>query len=90
MPIYEFECLDCGTTTEILVAPSEMDLVVCSQCGSRHLKKLMSAHAQMNPTGNYPDSPADRCCGVNGPPSGSCAGPGSCCGRGAMQARDGE
>jgi len=85
MPIYEFECLDCGETTEILVAASETDLVTCGKCGSRNLKKLISAHAHVSATKTYPATPADRCCGVDGPPGGSCAGPGSCCGRGPVE-----
>ncbi|MFP4088337.1 MAG: FmdB family zinc ribbon protein [Desulfobacteraceae bacterium] len=80
MPIYEFECLDCGQKTEILVASNETDLVACGECGSKHLRKLLSAHAAVRPTGRFPDNPADRCCGSEAPPS-TCAGPGSCCGR---------
>jgi len=80
MPIYEFECLDCGHNTEILMAPHETDLVVCGNCGSRNLKKLLSAHAAVNPMGRSSDFPQVRCCGSEGPPS-TCAGPGTCCGR---------
>lgn len=80
MPIYEFECVECGHTTEILMASTETDLVVCGGCGSRNLKKLLSAHAAVSSTRSFPDSAADRCCGSEGPPT-TCAGPGSCCGR---------
>jgi len=80
MPIYEFECVECGHTTEILMASTETDLVVCGGCGSRNLKKLLSAHAAVSPTQSFPESAADRCCGTEGP-STTCAGPGSCCGR---------
>ena len=80
MPIYEFECVECGHTTEILMASTETDLVVCGGCGSRNLKKLLSAHAAVSPTRSFPESAADRCCGSEGPPT-TCAGPGSCCGR---------
>jgi len=55
MPIYEFECLDCGQNTEILVASSETELVACGNCGSRNLKKLLSAHAAVSPTGRFPE-----------------------------------
>ncbi len=80
MPIYEFECLDCGKTTEILMASTETDLVVCGSCESRNLKRLLSAHAAVNPGGGgFPERAADRCCGAGGPPN-TCAGPGSCCG----------
>lgn len=80
MPIYEFECLDCGKTTEILIASSEIGLVVCGSCGGRNLKKLLSAHAAVSSNRGFPESAADRCCGAQGPPS-TCSGPGSCCGR---------
>ena len=81
MPIYEFECLDCGKTTEILMSGTETDLVICGGCGGRNLKKLLSAHAVVNSGSKFPETAADRCCGVDGPPGGSCAGPGSCCGK---------
>ncbi|MEJ2025009.1 MAG: zinc ribbon domain-containing protein [Deltaproteobacteria bacterium] len=60
MPIYEFECRDCGETTEILIAAGETDLVTCSNCGGRNLKRIISAHAQVNATKSYPTNPADR------------------------------
>jgi putative FmdB family regulatory protein len=81
MPIYEFECEDCGRRTEILMAGTEEGLVACGGCGSRNLKKLLSAPAAVSPTGRFPENAADRCCGTEGPPN-TCAGPGSCCGRG--------
>ncbi|MDY6878828.1 MAG: zinc ribbon domain-containing protein [Desulfatiglans sp.] len=80
MPIYEFECADCGQKTEILMAPTETDLVICHGCGSRNLKKLLSAHAAVSSDKGFPQDPSDRCCGTDTPP-GTCAGPGSCCGR---------
>ena len=80
MPIYEFECEDCGRKTEILMAGTEEDLVACGGCGGRNLKRLLSAPAAVSPTGRFPEPAADRCCGSEGPPA-TCAGPGSCCGR---------
>lgn len=80
MPIYEFECLDCGHTTEILLATTETDLAACGSCESKQLKKLLSAHAAVSSNKGFPESVADRCCGVDGPSNG-CAGPGSCCGK---------
>ncbi len=74
MPIYEFECVDCGKTTEILLTNSETDLVACGGCGSKNLKRLLSAHAFVSVSKKFP---AERCCGEEGPPA-SCAGPGSC------------
>ncbi|MBW1681103.1 MAG: zinc ribbon domain-containing protein [Deltaproteobacteria bacterium] len=80
MPIYEFECLDCGRRTEILMGSNETHLIACGQCGSKNVKKLLSAHAVINASKSPPQNPADRCCGAQGPPA-SCPGPGSCCGR---------
>ena len=80
MPIYEFECAECGEKSEILMAYNETELVICGNCGSRNLKQLLSAHAAVSPTKRFPVNAADRCCGAEGPPT-PCAGPGSCCGR---------
>ena len=80
MPIYEFECLDCRQNTEILMAANEIELIVCGNCGGRNLRKLLSAHAAVNPAERFSENAADRCCGTEGP-SPTCAGPGSCCGR---------
>lgn len=80
MPIFEFECIDCGHHTEILMAGGETDLVACGNCGGKNLTKLLSAPAAVSATRSFPVDAADRCCGAEGPPS-SCAGPGSCCGR---------
>jgi putative FmdB family regulatory protein len=80
MPIYEFEYVDCGHDTEILITSNETELVVCGNCGGRNLKKLLSAHAALSLTRKPPANPADRCCGTEGPAD-TCAGPGSCCGR---------
>ncbi len=80
MPIYEFECLDCGHTTEILMASTDTDLVICGSCGSRNLKKLLSVHAPIGSTKGFPESAADSYCGAEGPAT-TCEGLGSCCGR---------
>ena len=80
MPIYEFECLDCGHTTEILMARTETSLVVCGACGSKNLKKLLSAHAVVSSTRGLPECASDGCCSAQGP-SAACSGPGSCCGK---------
>jgi putative FmdB family regulatory protein len=81
MPIYEFECQDCGHHTEVLVARSETDMVMCGNCGGRNLKRLLSAPASVSPMRGFPQNASDRCCGSE-EPAPNCAGPGSCCGRG--------
>ncbi len=41
MPVYEYECLDCGRPTEAFQRISDGPLKVCPECGGR-LKKLLS------------------------------------------------
>jgi len=41
MPIYEYECLDCGEKLEVMQKFNDRPLKTCSQCGGR-LHKLIS------------------------------------------------
>lgn len=41
MPIYEYECLDCGKKLEVMQKFDDRPLETCSQCGGR-LHKLIS------------------------------------------------
>lgn len=50
MPIYEFECEECGGLFEELVA-SDAAGVACSACGSRRTRRLIS---QVSPPGRQP------------------------------------
>ena len=57
MPIYEFECRDCGHRFEELVGShvgTEADDVVCPECGSAGVERLLSTsyspiHRQLTP-----------------------------------------
>ena len=82
MPLYEYECTECGSITEILVGVSDKTPPACSKCGSRKVKKILSAHSSMSgPAKNRLPGPGDTtCCGAS-PAEAGCAGPGSCCGR---------
>lgn len=81
MPLYEYLCMECGQQSELLVS-SASPSPACKACGSRNLKKLLSAHA--SPTVSTRDrlpGPGDTpCCGTS-PEHAGCAGPGSCCGK---------
>ncbi|HEX3126350.1 MAG TPA: FmdB family zinc ribbon protein [Thermoanaerobaculia bacterium] len=44
MPIYEYECLQCGKRTELLQRMDEAPLAACPQCGGE-VRKLVSAPA---------------------------------------------
>lgn len=81
MPIFEYLCLDCGKTSEILIAVSD-DIPLCNSCSSRNLKKLLSPHASMSgPSKNSMPGLGDTTCCGSSPGEAGCAGPGSCCGR---------
>ncbi len=81
MPIFDYLCIDCGKTSELLVTTSKYN-PICSACGSDNLKKLLSAHSSMS--GSVKQSipgPGDTACCGSSPDQASCAGPGSCCGK---------
>lgn len=44
MPIYEYECLQCGKRTEVLQRMSEGPIAACPACGGE-VKKLISSPA---------------------------------------------
>ena len=53
MPLYEYECADCGHLTEVLQRLSDPPLTECPKCGGS-MKKLLSAPAfQFKGTGWY-------------------------------------
>ena len=43
MPIYEYECSQCGHQLEAIQKISDHPLVTCPECQHDHLKKLVSA-----------------------------------------------
>ncbi len=45
MPIYEFECQECGNEFEALVRLNEEYRVVCPRCQAANLKKKISRTA---------------------------------------------
>ena len=81
MPVYEFQCLDCGKQTELLIFNSD-EKPKCGECGSQNLKKLLSAHSSFAgaSSGRVPGAGDTACCGST-PGHAGCAGPGSCCGK---------
>lgn len=53
MPIYEYQCSQCGETTEVLQKFSDAPLETCSACGG-HMEKLMSMNSfQLKGSGWY-------------------------------------
>lgn len=45
MPIYEYQCSDCGFQKEVIQKISDEPLKVCPECGEGSMKKLVSAAA---------------------------------------------
>ncbi len=85
MPLYEYECLDCGEISEILVTGVKPEASACKGCGGQNLKKLLSAHSSMSGSrkNTLPGTGDTVCCGTS-PSEASCAEPGSCCGKTGM------
>jgi putative FmdB family regulatory protein len=50
MPVYQFECEECGERFEELIASGTQSLP-CSRCGSRRTRRLLS---QVSPAGKQP------------------------------------
>jgi putative FmdB family regulatory protein len=81
VPLFDYQCLDCGEKSEILIALSK-DQPECKVCGSKNLKKIMSRPSSLTGSSGarFPGPSDTTCCGSN-PTSAGCAGPGSCCGK---------
>ncbi|THB77544.1 MAG: zinc ribbon domain-containing protein [Desulfobulbaceae bacterium] len=43
MPIYEFKCNDCGNEFEELLKSSDISEIVCPECKSKGINKIMSS-----------------------------------------------
>jgi putative FmdB family regulatory protein len=50
VPVYEFECEECGSRFEELV-PSETRSIACAKCGSEQTRRLLSP---VSPAGRQP------------------------------------
>ena len=78
MPLYEFQCADCGHVSEHIVAGSDKTGgLTCSECGSGSLNKLISKSniGRSSPAGGqFGCAAPERCSGPEG-----CPGAGGCC-----------
>ena len=45
MPIYEYQCTECGFQKEVLQKISDEPLTICPRCGEPAMKKMVSAAA---------------------------------------------
>lgn len=60
MPIYEYECLDCGKISEIFFRSPNTETIECPICGSKNLQKLVSASYAIRMDASMPGR---TCCG---------------------------
>jgi putative FmdB family regulatory protein len=74
MPIYEYECEDCGDVSEILVRGELNHAIQCPRCGGDNLKKLITASYAIRMNGMSDTS--TTCCGRDE----RCDSGESCCG----------
>lgn len=55
MPIYEFQCQDCNSPFEVIVLSADkITEVTCSKCGSKNIKKKISASSYRLSSGVSP------------------------------------
>ncbi|MBI4963084.1 MAG: zinc ribbon domain-containing protein [Desulfomonile tiedjei] len=79
MPIKEYLCANCGSTSELLVGIGRnSDEILCKSCGSAELQECLSAPAPPVISNEQGHAGSGTCCG--GTPSNKGCVPGSCCG----------
>jgi len=60
MPLFDFKCRGCGSTSELLLLDGDTDKVRCPECGSARMEKLLSAFN----TAKFPQATGGQtCCG---------------------------
>ena len=69
MPIFEYECADCGHRFELLVRAGTK--LACPLCGASRLKKQLSTFAAMGSAGKLPAC-ADKGCDLPARESAAC------------------
>ncbi len=60
MPIYEYECNDCGKTVEAIQRLDDPPLTVCAECGGALRKRLSAPAFQFKGSGWYVTDYTDR------------------------------
>ncbi len=61
MPIYEYRCNNCGRIQEFMVIRGSNVDIVCPNCGSRNMERVLSASSFVN-SDSY-RLPGKTCCG---------------------------
>ncbi|HEY8535854.1 MAG TPA: zinc ribbon domain-containing protein [Vicinamibacterales bacterium] len=72
MPIFEYDCCDCGNHFEVLIRSRE-ETATCPACSGQNLRKALSTFAVGSGTGSQPApvAPCGRCGDPRGP--GACS-----------------
>lgn len=65
MPIYEYECLQCGNVHEIMQKMSDKPLYKCPKCGGKLQKMISHSSFHLKGSGWYVTDYANK----SGPPS---------------------
>jgi putative FmdB family regulatory protein len=71
MPIYEYNCMDCGKEFEVLVS-NDKEKVVCPTCKKTNLKKLFSTFSSIVSKEQSLPSCATNKCSTNMCQAGRC------------------
>ena len=73
MPIYEFQCTDCGEKKEILFRSNNEKIEMkCEKCGSKNLQRVLSS-TSFAVTGGSGSDASKATCQDNTCSGGSCA-----------------
>lgn len=58
MPVFDFECKECGNKFDLMISNKDKEKAKCPQCGSAEIKQLLSRFATLSG-----GSSADSCAG---------------------------
>ncbi len=72
MPIYEFQCQECGETFEELVLGGRVEGIRCRKCQSEKVRKLMSACGFKSEKGFVSSVSSGACSGCAGGTCSTC------------------
>ena len=73
MPLYEFECTECGCRFEELVSSyKDVDMVVCAKCGAEELKRVYDGKYYLGIVSNSSSEFSDNSDSDDGNSNGFC------------------
>lgn len=55
MPLFDFECRECGHKFDLIISNADKDKAKCPQCGAANIKQLLSTFGTTR-SGNVPES----------------------------------